>query len=199
VAITHADTFSFPIGKEGAESFTSLYRYRVPPDSFSITVHVSPLGTNLYSSWSTVKQVPSFQGPGLSLSDIQFLIPSTAKGILEFDGIKVAPNPYRAHASNRSLYTYCQIYGLARDADGRSAYDVRYIVVPAPHAQGTEESRESEIGAVVDVSAEDFSAVFKALDLSDLEPGAYTLTVSVTDRKSGAGVRRSRPLEIYAP
>jgi hypothetical protein len=112
--------------------------------------------------------------------------------MLEFDGIKVAPNPYRAHASDQPLYTYCQIYGLTRDADGRSAYDVRFLLAPA--SPGT---AESEIGALMDLSAEDFATVFKALDISDLEGGTYTLTVSVTDRRSGGGVRRSRPLEIY--
>ena len=194
VAITHADTLSFPVGEAGAESYTGLYRYRVPPDSFSIALSVRPLETNLYGSWGTVKQVPAFQEPGVSLSDIQFLIPSTSRGMLEFDGIKVAPNPYRAHASDQPLYTYCQIYGLTRDADGRSAYDVRFFVTPASSGTG-----ESEIGALMDLSAEDFATVFKALDISDLESGAYTLTVSVTDRKSGAGVRRRRPLEIYEP
>jgi hypothetical protein len=196
VAITRADTLTFPVGSRGAESYTGLYRYRVPPDSFSIALSVRPLETNLYASWRTVKRVPAFQDPGPLLSDIQFLLPSTARGSLEFDGIKVAPNPYQGHPTDRPLYAYCQIYGLTRDADGRSSYDVRFLI--APTTPGAE-ARETEIGALVDLSADDFATVFKALDLSDLESGAYTLTVSVTDRRSGAGVRQVRPLEIYEP
>lgn len=200
VALAQADTIVFPARERAAGAYTNLFRFRVPPDTYSIAMHVRPLQTNLFASWNEQKVVPSFDGPPLAVSDIQFLIPSTAKSLLEFDGVKVAPDPYTRHSNDSPLYTYCQIYNLAKDQEGKSSYDVRYLITPAGDTSAAAPApRTAEVGASVDVTTEDFAAVFKKLDLSDIEPGPYTLTVSVTDRRTGRGTRTSRVLAIYAP
>jgi tetratricopeptide (TPR) repeat protein len=200
VAITNADTIMFPTGDGAAGAYTSLFRYRVLPDAYSIVMHVRPLGTNLFASWNDQKTVPSFNGPELAMSDVQFLLPSTAKTMLEFDGVKVAPNPYSQHPTDRPLYTYCQIYHLAKDQDGRSSYDVRYLVTAANDTAADRAGRHPiELAASIDVTTEEFAAVFKKLDISDLETGQYILTLSVTDRRTGKGTRTSRPLTVYSP
>jgi GWxTD domain-containing protein len=198
--IVHADTLNFPARERTAQAYISLFRYRLQPDRYSIVMHVRPLGTNLYSSWNEQKIVPTFDGPELALSDIQFLLPSTAKSMLEFDGVKVAPNPYNQHPSDSPLYTYFQIYNLARDQEGKSSYDVRYLVTSAEDTTVDGANlRTTELGAAVDVTTEEFAAVFKKLDISDLEPGRYTLIVSVTDRRSSKGTRITRPLVVFSP
>ena len=202
IGIVRADTVAFPIEERGLQVYTSLYRYRVPPGEYSIAMHVRPLGTNLYSSWNVRKTVPSFVGPDVTTSDVQFLLPSTVPSALEFDGIKVAPNPYRQHPVDRPLYVYLQIYHLQRDQDSTSAYDVRFLAEPAAEqgSPGEVSSRHTqEIGSAIDISTEEFAALFKKLDISGLSPGRYTLIVSVTDRRSGKGTRLTRPLEVFAP
>lgn len=206
VVVNALDTVYISTSFAGSQSYVNLYRYRVSPGSYSVSMHVRPLGTTLYGSWNLSRTIPSFADTQLCVSDLQLLMPSTRKSELEFDGIKVMPSPFHQHAVDRPLYTYLQIYNLARDTEEKSAYQATYRLTPRVTQRAGLQQNEAgaggetrEMGKSFEVTAEENATEFKKIDVSDVEPGVYTLSVVILDRRSGRSITQERTIELFEP
>ncbi len=204
VILSRFDTLTFRSTKNQNGSDVRTYRMTVAPDTYSVSMRIQPLGADIVSHWHTRKAVPSFAGSDLSLSDIQLLLPSPERGRLEVQGVKVGPNPFRVWPREQLLYVYFHVYNLKRDEDGKSAFGTQYILRPVGSknifaalsnlfSSSTKPSFQKES---FDLGTEDFFHKFSVLDLRDVDPGPYTLEVTVTDRKSKTSVTRSIPLQL---
>jgi hypothetical protein len=132
----------------------------------------------------------------MQLSSVEFLLPSDQELSIEIDGIKVIQSPFETVANDRPLYTYVQIYNLIKDISGNTEYTAAYRINP-----GTSPSRGSAtllLEKTVE-GTEDMATEFRPLDLSGVDEGMYTLTVSITDRKRVHTLSRSRTIEIVHP
>jgi GWxTD domain-containing protein len=193
-AFTFADTIPIPLSGVATGYYTHLFRYRIPSDAYSISMHIRPIGTTSYGSWNIRKEIPVFSSTALEMSDIQFLIPARTTSELEFDGIKVAPSPFTSLPHDKPLYTYVHIYNLSKDAEGKSAYNARYYFAP-----GNQTASASPVAQSLEITPEDVAAEFKKIDVSGFDPGTYKLTIEITDRKSGHTVRTSRSVQVFEP
>lgn len=205
VLLASLDTVEIPPGRGEKDTFANRYRFLIPPATYAFAMHVRPLEGNSFGNWKSVKVILP-PAPELALSDIQYLLPSNVKSTLEIEGVKVVPSPFRAYPSDRPLYTYLHIYKLVKDADGKTAYRVRYYLTPMENGKPLPaidpDDPEGETSVLLDKTRdgdEEFAAEFGALDVSGVSPGRYALTVAVTDRKRVQTVAARRELEIFEP
>jgi GWxTD domain-containing protein len=192
--VTFTDTIRIPLAGSSGGHYVHLFRYRIPPDAYSVSQHIRPIGTSLYGSWNVQKTIPVFSPTEPGMSDIQFLMPAQSKSDLEFDGIKVAPSPFSYHPQDTPLYSYVHIYNLRKDGEGKSAYEARYVLAPAGKP-----SEATVVAQSLEVTAEDIAAEFKKISLSDTDPGKYVLTIEVMDRRSKQTTRASRTVQVFEP
>jgi hypothetical protein len=197
------DTIDIPAGRNEKDTYTNLYRYLVPPDTYTVAMHVRPLEGNSFGTWKARKLIPK-PTPDLALSDIQYLLPSNLKTSLEIDGVKVVPSPFNGYPNDRPLYLYFHVYGLVRDFNGAASYTVRYLLTPAgENAPEIDPDNPPPKTFILAEKArdgtEDTSAEFASLDLGRVDAGSYILTVAVKDRMRVTTVRASRRLELFEP
>lgn len=97
----------------------------------------------------------------------------------------VLPNPVGETARERKAYFYFEVYNLARDAFGRTSYNVTYQTKTVPT-----EDFDSEPEWVTAVTQEvtgdhPWEPVYLALDVQDARPGLRDFRVVVEDKLSG--------------
>lgn len=196
-AISRLDTLRIPSSQVArGGSFIGHYRFRLVPDSLRFAMAIQPVGTNCVGTWSRTLRIPSFASKDMQLSSVEFLLPSDQELSIEIDGIKVIQSPFEIVANDRPLYTYVQIYNLIKDISGNTEYTAAYRINP-----GTSPSRGNArllLEKTVE-GTEEMATEFRSLDLTDIDEGTYTLTISITDRKRVHTLSRSRTIEIVHP
>ena len=187
------DTLLLSVRPGAKGSFVSLFRRTMVPDSLRVSMHVRSAGENIIGTWSEFINVPVFQRTAFSLSDIQFLLPSTMPASIEINGIRILQSPFRAYRRSAMLYSYLQVYNLVKDAGGKTKYNAVYELIPRDPVRPEDSLRLTEVTR--DLS-EDTRAEFLPLDLSAVSPGKYLLRVTVTDRKRVESLSREREIDI---
>jgi hypothetical protein len=142
-------------------------------------------------TWTEQIRIPSFVGHDFMLSDLQLLLPASSGPSIEIDGVKVVQSPFQSYPGGKPLFAYLQVYNLVRDINGNAGYTVQYALAPR--------DQPAETTVLADVKrdlTDDSWAEFRMLDISQIKPGTYTLTVSVTDKKRVQTLTRSREIEI---
>jgi hypothetical protein len=205
VALATLDTVLIPPGRNEQDTYASRYRFLIPPETYTIAMHVRPLEGNSFGNWKSDKVI-SPPSPGLALSDIQYLLPSDIKSTLEIEGVKVVPSPFRAYPIDRPLYTYFHIYGLVKDAEGKCSYRIRYLLSHAEEGKTLPAIDPDDPGSTATIledrsreGEEETAAEFGVLDLSKLNSGRYVLTIAVTDRKRVQTILARRELDLFEP
>ena len=180
VMASELDTLSLPLGSGMTGAYVELYRFVLRPDSVRIAMHARPLGLEMVSTWDRRIRIPDFPVTVPMLSDIEFLLPSSARSSIEINGVKVIASPFDAVPRNKPLYVYWQTYNLTRDADGKTAYRSRVLLTPGE--SGPDD--ESVVAYDNDHAGQEESAAELArIDVRARDRGMYTLTVEITDRK----------------
>ncbi|HEX9006685.1 MAG TPA: GWxTD domain-containing protein [Bacteroidota bacterium] len=190
------DTVVLPLSAARDETFIQLYRPAVLPDSIRVAMHCRDLQENTIGIWKEDLRVPDFTRPELSLSDLQFLLPSSSPASIEIHGVKVIVSPFTAVPRDRPLFVYWQMYNLVKDDDGRTGYRAELLVTPG------ESAPNDESVVVYHNDKEDTErdlAEFSRLDLGRFSTGLYTLTLRLTDRKRVQTLEKSRLFEITKP
>ena len=187
------DTLRLPVGPGAKGSYVGLFRRTLVPDSVRVAMHVRAAGEKVIGTWSEFLHVPVFDGTSFSLSDIQFLLPSTEPASIEIDGVRILQSPFRAYPHDARLYTYLQIYNLVKDAGGKAKYTAIYELIPREPLRPEDGLR---LGEVTRDLTEDSRSDFLPVNLSAVPPGKYLLRVTVTDRKRVATRTRDREIDI---
>jgi len=203
--LTKLDTVTIPPARNERDTYTNLYRYLIPADRYSIAMHVRPLEGNSFGNWKMEKLIRKPTGD-LSISDLQFLLPSSIKTTLEIDGVKVVPSPFSAYPNNRPLYAYIHIYNLVKDAEGKTSYSIHYFLTPAA-GEGTLPTVDPDNPDVKTIllaektkdDSEAMASEFGALDIGDVKAGRYVLSVVVKDRKRVQTVSVQRRVDVFEP
>jgi tetratricopeptide (TPR) repeat protein len=203
--ISKRDTLSFARPKSEGGLFISLFRYLLPPGSYAFALHVKPLTGTSFGSWKGTKRIVA-NSPALSMSDIEFLLPSSATSTLEIDGVKVIPSPLRVYLLNKPLMLYYHAYNLVEDMYGNTATEARYYLTPlsagSPETAFDPESPPENSTKLEDQrreGKEPTEAKFASLDVRDLSPGRYQVTVVLTDRKQFATIVSSKTINLVSP
>lgn len=187
------DTLYFSLFPEPGAWFVQFYRFLLPPDSVKISMHAYPIGTEAVSIWNSQVRIPDYRGSAPLLSDIEFLLPSTAASSVEIDGVKVIASPFDAVPRSRLLFVYWQIYNLTLDIEGRTRY-VSHVLL-SPGESGPND--ESVIVYTKDHSGRDeMAAEFAQIDVRNFPKGPYTLTVQIEDRMMVHTFSKSRNIRL---
>jgi GWxTD domain-containing protein len=203
--LARLDTITIPAARDAKDTYLNLYRFILPPEAYSVAMHVRPIGGKSFGSWKEEKVIPPAT-EGLAMSDIQYLLPSAVRTTLDIDGVKVVPSPFARHATDAPLYVYVHAYGLVRDADGKSSYTVRYVLIPlgdegAPPPFDPENPGDRAIVLQEKTrdATEETAQIFGTLDISRVDEGRYALAVVLKDRKRVQTIVAQRVLDIYEP
>ena len=179
------------------------FQIDVPPDSYSVALHGRSLQTPLLGAHTFGYHAPRFDGPGLKMSDILL-----ADAVIELEDTQplgrhdlyVEVNPVGRFSAQKPVFVYFEVYDLALSLEGQTRYSVTYPLTPQPRG-GLRGLLQDDEGAIALTATEQQGAIrspveYVAIDMADVPPGAYELTVTVRDERTGATVERGRPLEI---
>ena len=195
-AATQLDTLKVDLSRTRTGMILDLIRYTVPPDSYAVSMHIRPLGTDKIGTWRQTFRVRDFAQSDFMISSVQFLKPSTETGALAIDGVKVVQSPFRTQVRTEPFFVYFQIYNLVPDAEGNRSYRTECILLS---------KNEQDIGKGISVYKsegtvkEEIATVFCQIDLHSIDRGQYTLIVRATDRKRVQTLMAERNLDILTP
>jgi hypothetical protein len=167
-----------PSGKSGW--FVELHRFLLSPDSVRIAMHARPLGFDMVSTWNLRIRLPAYPATLPMMSDIELLLPSSAKSSIDINGVKAIASPFDELPRRNTLYVYWQMYNLTKDADGKTGYRSRVLLTPGESGPGDE-----SVVAYDNTHAgrDESEGELASIDVHAFNTGVYTLTVEVTDRK----------------
>ena len=195
-AAVQRDTMDVGLSRTRTGTIIDLVRYTVPPDSYSISMHIRSLGAGMIGTWRQTLRVRDFSPTDFMMSSVQFLRPSAEKGALAIDGVKVAQSPFKTQVRTEPFYLYFQFYHLVPGASGNTSYLTECILLPDGEqdvGKGRVVYRKERTGK------EEMAAEFCNIDLHAVDPGRYRVIVNVTDRKRVKTVSAEREIEILKP
>ena len=116
-------------------------------------------------------------------------------------GLSMQPAPWSVFGHGSPIYLYFEMYNLGLGDDGQTDYEVDVLLVPKDDARGVRKLFSGLFGGTKGVSVS-FSGTgtspedgtYQILDVSQQEPGVYTLAVRVRDQISGRTVEREQDL-----
>lgn len=195
-ALTQVDTVQVGFSRTRTGMVLDLIRYSVPPDSYAVSMHLRPLYSQMISTWRQTLRVRDFSRTDFMLSSIQFLRPSTEKGSLNINGVKVVQSPFWTHIRTETLLVYFQIYHLVPDIFGATSYRVECVLLPSNE---TDMGKGTVVFAKEKIGKEETAAEFDQIDVHSVDPGHYRLIVNVTDRKRVQTLMAEREIDIVNP
>lgn len=192
---------------ERTRLWTSTEALSAPPaDGYEVSLEFETASGQTSAVQRRTVDVPDFAGDGLQLSDLllAYYVEEADRaepGRVFRDGVSVQPAPWGVFGVGDPVYLFFEAYGLGM-AGGRTDYEVEARLRPkdtssglgrlARNLFGRDEAAVSSAFEVQGDRADD--AVYLFLDATGQEPGLYTLTVTVTDRVTGASADRETDL-----
>jgi len=183
----------------------SLYQQSVvlPPGRYRLNIVAKDTIADRLNNYETTFEVPRFDdsrltGSSLILADILEKIPVKAIGTMFAIGdIKVRPRPGNQFSRGEKLGIYLQVYNFTPDSQTQQAAgSVDYTISKTGTSEKTVDFSE-ELSAIPHAAASQLT-IEKLLGLRALEPGAYTLTVTVTDRNGSQSLQRQQNFSVAA-
>lgn len=156
--------------------------------------------------------VPSFEGDKLQMSDVLL-----AYGIEESrdgkrlsgseivrHGYSIAPAPWSVFGKTQPIYLYFEFYNLDVSPTGETSYEMEAVLSTKDVSTGVSRVVKGifggrEKGVSVRIPGTGRSAdegQYLIMDVSNEDPGLYTLRVKVTDTHSGKSVERTKDLYL---
>ncbi len=167
------------------------------PGDYNLEIKITDENSKSESKISTLLKVPSFNTT-LDISTIQFAsVISSAKNNKSFlKGNKsVIPNPSRKYSLKESfLYIYYEVYNLEI-----SQTTNKYVFNSSLLIGGQFNDSLVYLPMQSIVLAGNSCMQTKTIDIRDLKPGNYWITISVTDITSGKIINKKNKFTIYDP
>ena len=190
-----------PTADPAAEVLGSCH-FTAPPASYHVALHSRPLGTSLLGGYRFDYRLPNYSAPRLAMSDVlpAFSVrAATRPSRFDRGDLHVRPNPSLRFSVEQPVHLYYEIYYLTLDAEDQTHYSIEYTFVQ--QKQKVLGVLDRKGGTALTVRTErrgdEVSPVeVVELDVRAVKPGRYTLTVKVTDERTGVVVERSRQIEL---
>ena len=185
-----------------------------PPGDYTLAVEFAQAATGAVGVQRLTVALPDYGGPGLRLStllpallveEIEGEAPPVGAGRVRRGPFVILPAPRARFAAGESVYLYAEAYGLTV-RDGGTRYAVEAVLEPADEAGPLERAarflfgRRAPEGVSVRFDAAGTApdeGQYVILDTAGQAPGAYTLTLRLTDLHTGATAEAVRRLDLY--
>ncbi|HYO46370.1 MAG TPA: GWxTD domain-containing protein [Gemmatimonadota bacterium] len=204
------------IPQEPGVMLPGIERVDVGPGQYHYGLKVTDLNSGRFGVLQGSVSVSGLDGPGLAMSGVVLATRvepavDTSNPFVRWGQTKVLALPSRLFRREQSIFVYYELYGLdtsAGEARYRTTYTLsarepdRNVVAKFFSSIGELLSGEEEMGEITfafershPVPADPLLE-YVSLDVSESEPGGYTLTVEVEDLSSGQKERREVPLTL---
>ncbi len=178
-------------------------RFAALPGRYHLSLHSRILDTPLVGAYKLDQELPDYDVGRLALSDVvpaTSIVRASRPSRFNRGDVHMKPNPLLRFSRTEPVHLYYEVYHLSNDAAGRSSYDVTYALTRKPN-RGLFGRRNDEV--VLSVTSTQTgsgasSVETPEIDVSNVDPGDYVLTVTVTDAATGESVQRSLEIEIDA-
>ena len=199
------ETKQLPYTSDLTAAAFDFFYLTVPPDSYHVAFHGRLLESDLIGAFKTDIRVPDFSKLGLQTSDLLLAYDISATRTTSHytkGGLYVTVNPTQRFDRNRTVFVYFEIYGLTLGADDLTRYTIEYTLVPEKPQRRilrlfrSNDNRPS-LSLKTTSSGEELAPIEHAeIDASRVDPGLYSLTVTVTDEYIGTTATRSISVEL---
>jgi hypothetical protein len=202
-----ADVLRLQLQPQQAPGNASLGQFSlvVPPDSYHVAVHVRPEGTPLIGGQRFDMRVPDYTQPEMAMSDVvpaSQIETAAAEGPYVRHGWRITPNPTRYFPRTEPVHLYFELYNLLLNADDQTDYSIAYTLVsekkPGLLRRIFGGGDRTALSITSPATGTEVSPVeVTQLDVSNVDPGPYRLTITVTDNQSNAQVSREQTIILY--
>jgi tetratricopeptide (TPR) repeat protein len=184
---------------------TYMFETSVPADSYHVAIHGRALDTDVLGGYKFDAYVPDFSGEELSSSDLLLahsITPATDSARATRGTLEITVNPLQRFSVREPLFVYFEIYRLTLDDSDQTEYTLEYSLSPRNEERGFF-GRLFGGGDEVALSLENTQTgqspspvEYAEIDISEVDPGEYTFTVTITDNHTDQSVQRSRDVTI---
>src|SRR5262249_32958676 len=176
--------------------------------AYRLAIRLVDAGSGAEGTFTTRVEVPKLDGGSLQLSDVMMASSIVYAGddwksrFVKKDRL-IVPNPIGAYMHGKQLTGYFEIYGLHRDPEGLSRYEVRYTIAPRTL------SRPQGLPPAVPATDKPFvTSSFKneavrsdvnediRVDIGALAPDTYDLVLTVRDLVGGGETTSRKSFSI---
>ena len=180
---------------------TGAFQFRATPGEFSSAVSLQDSLSRKFGIYTAPVHIPDFAAERLQLSDIKLaasIVPTEGTGLFVRNGLHITPHPARLYSRSTPVFIYYEIYNLTRDADGRTGFSTELeiaarepnrnfalrLLTSLGHLVTRESDDQSTYLEFEDSGASTDEHKYTSIETQELEPGTYTLTLTVTDTNS---------------
>lgn len=186
--------------------------FETAPGRYFVALRIRNPEADALGIYNLTLDVRGYSRDSLQVSDLQFcydIQKTTQRDRFVKHNLRVVPYPFGRVDRGRPIFAYFEVYRLALDEAGESAYSIDYEVTVIKQRRGFFSRIFGAIGrlfagggkksvtARVERKGHDSTAIeYISLDLSRLPVGTSRLTVRIHDQNSGATTQVSRIFEL---
>ncbi|MBT5872055.1 MAG: tetratricopeptide repeat protein [Candidatus Latescibacteria bacterium] len=189
-------------GKDRVELRTAGFSFTAPAGTYRSALAVKDSTTKRIGIFLRPFTVKDFSGANLHVSDIKLaaaISESADPGPFSRNGLRIIPHPVHIFAVAQPIYIYFELYNLTQNGSGQTEFDTGLTIAAKEEQRNFAWQLLTDIGRLVTRSSNDQAVDLAyedgglltddfrhtSIDTSDLPPGPYTLTLTVTDRQTG--------------
>lgn len=180
-----------------------------PPGTHEVSMEFETASGGTVAVQRRAVDVPDFTGDRLAVSDLllAYHVEESPGGrpAREADvvrrGLSITPAPWSVFSARQPIYLYFETYNLARNAEGRTDYEVEALLVPKEEARGLAKVFKGLLGGKKGVSVtlpgtgtSTEEGQYLILDAANQKSGLYTLILRVRDNVARRTVERDQDL-----
>ena len=180
---------------------TGAFVFRAPPGEYKSAVSLQDSLSRKFGIYTSPLHISDFAADRLQLSDIKLaasIIPSEGTGLFVRNGLHITPHPARLYSRSTPVFIYYEIYNLTRDADGRTGFSTELEIAAREPNRNFALRLLTSLGRLVTRGSDDQSTYvtfedsgaskdehkYTSIETTELDPGIYTLTLTITDTNS---------------
>jgi len=197
--------FSIPAQANNTTASVHSIEFSVPPEDYHIALHSQLQNSPKLGAYSFTKEIPNYDLPELSISDLLIaysITPTSDEYPINRSQLKIVPNPFQRVEIKEPFHLYYEIYNLTYGADDQTSYSISYSIETESQARkllGLGRKKDAAVLSI-ETSGESVSSSpieYAQIDVSNIEPGRYILSVEIVDNNTGIATQRMAQIEIY--
>ena len=188
--------------QENLQLSTGAFQFSAQPGAYRSAVSLRDSLSQKYGVFTSPLQISDYSVDRMLLSDVKLaasIVPTDAAGLLVRNGLFITPHPARLYSSATPVFINYEIYKLERDAEGRTEFRTEMEIAAREPRRNVVLRFLSALGRMVSQRSDDQTAYvtfedsgttpddfkYTSIETADLDPGTYTMTLTVTDLHSG--------------